>query len=923
MTIATWGDLLVKKEYKMTKPILQNRDYTLSVAGTMGRNSVVAMLGNDMVIGRLKNNTITFRITDFTEEDTIVLICPEGGSITHAQLERGNKATDWTPAPEDAQEYTENKVAEAKKYVDDLEIGGRNYFSLTHLNSISPSSWAVDNAYVYNFTLEPNKKYILSSNVPTDGDSSKNVLYFNGSGTSSNGAWSNNPRIMETDSNGKLFIAIPTGRTHTNGILNGTYWVQLEKGTKATDWTPAPEDVEASIGEVDDKATDAKDKTDAWSYDGTTEINGKSIKTGTFEANQITTGILKSQNDNSWLNLNDGEFNFASGGLVYSGGNLTLNGKLNVTNLEGAIPKNQLDSTTQSQITAGATANDSVADMMSDLKITPIEKTELLRSWERIKAEYAQLNSQATSLDVASAIRTRYTSAYNHLNTTAPRIQTDILASMTTNYNLTTATRDAFKSQMFSYFLQAETISKAITDKIQSNASSAQTTATDAQSRIGAVEGNINNAVTTIDNTGVTVKDGSFFLEDDVSSHKYSIVSLPNLIKDPTFSSVKNVDRYENPYYSSETVDEYSHYYYITGDPYTKTSEMDNGQYWLIFGTPLMYTDVQYLSGYTSPAVERIDKSRAQFEGGAVIVDSENQVWQNINEIKPNSTYTISAFIKTFDVTKTTRAAVEIFSNYFDIISGDVTGSGVRITFGSNSSRAGEYQRVSATFKTASMKSTYVGVRDYGDISVYLTSNNSNKIIFERIQLVEASYPTQFISDADYVKLVSGQEVSNLHANTLIGGNIHAMHGMNVSAGAQYEMNWQSGFGGIREVLTLARADISGDIVMGEVDTGGTGMAGHNIITKPNLHASGGLQFTMIAIPSGANLNHYTTAGFYYCTANVRSKTLINRAHDDAGALVVYRHAGTKQIWYHYNSNNTWTRKEYSGTWTSWTQIHS
>ena len=338
MTIATWGDLLVKKEYKMTKPILQNRDYTLSVAGTMGRNSVVAMLGNDMVIGRLKNNTITFRITDFTEEDTIVLICPEGGSITHAQLERGNKATDWTPAPEDAQEYTENKVAEAKKYVDDLEIGGRNYFSLTHLNSISPSSWAVDNAYVYNFTLEPNTKYILSSNVPTDGDSSKNVLYFNGSGTSSNGVWSNNPRIMETDSNGKLFIAIPTGRTHTNGILNGTYWVQLEKGNKVTDWTPAPEDVQA---EIDSRPTfNDFDKTDK------VTINGGNIKAGT----------ISSENNYSWIDLDKGHFSFGNKRLIWDGSKMTV--KAENIDLSGKVTFNDFNPGLQTTVDSKVTQSD-------------------------------------------------------------------------------------------------------------------------------------------------------------------------------------------------------------------------------------------------------------------------------------------------------------------------------------------------------------------------------------------------------------------------------------------------------------------------------------------------------------------------------------------------------------------------------------
>ncbi|WPC08601.1 glucosaminidase domain-containing protein [Globicatella sp. PHS-GS-PNBC-21-1553] len=145
------------------------------------------------------------------------------------------------------------------KWVDmvgSVEIGGRNYFSLNQLNNISPSSWVV-RAYVYNFTLEANTKYILSSNVPTNGNQEETVLYFNGSGTASNGVWLNNPKIMETDNEGKFYIAIPTSRTYTNEILNGNYWVKLEKGNKATDWSPAPEDVQSDIdSKADSEATE-------------------------------------------------------------------------------------------------------------------------------------------------------------------------------------------------------------------------------------------------------------------------------------------------------------------------------------------------------------------------------------------------------------------------------------------------------------------------------------------------------------------------------------------------------------------------------------------------------------------------------------------------------------------------------------------
>lgn len=57
----------------------------------------------------------------------------------------------------------------------------------------------------------------------------------------------------------------------------------------------------------DTMAVNAKNKTDIWSYSGTTEINGASIRTGTLTANKITAGILKAQNGVSEFDLNSGE----------------------------------------------------------------------------------------------------------------------------------------------------------------------------------------------------------------------------------------------------------------------------------------------------------------------------------------------------------------------------------------------------------------------------------------------------------------------------------------------------------------------------------------------------------------------------------------------------------------------------------------
>ncbi|UOE58060.1 discoidin domain-containing protein [Cytobacillus oceanisediminis] len=105
-----------------------------------------------------------------------------------------------------------------------------------------------------------------------------------------------------------------------------------------------------------------------------------------------------------------------------------------------------------------------VEDMMSDLKVTPLEKSQLSRDWESIKAEYGQLSGQAAALNVSS---TNYVNAYNALNSSTPRIEADILASMSTTYSFSSASaRDTFKTQLNTYFSEAEKIRKAISDTI-------------------------------------------------------------------------------------------------------------------------------------------------------------------------------------------------------------------------------------------------------------------------------------------------------------------------------------------------------------------------------------------------------------------------------------------------------------------------
>lgn len=76
-------------------------------------------------------------------------------------------------------------------------------------------------------------------------------------------------------------------------------------------------------------------------------------------------------------------------------------------------------------------------------------------------------------------------------------------------------------------------------------------------------------------------------------------------------------------------------------------------------------------------------------------------------------------------------------------------------------------------------------------------------------------------------------------------------------------------------------------------------------------------------IPRGANLNSYTTPGFYYNPNNSDVSTMTNVPEKVAFSLLVEKHAGTKQTFTVYTPGTgmkTYVRNYFSGSWGSWVQ---
>lgn len=78
-------------------------------------------------------------------------------------------------------------------------------------------------------------------------------------------------------------------------------------------------------------------------------------------------------------------------------------------------------------------------------------------------------------------------------------------------------------------------------------------------------------------------------------------------------------------------------------------------------------------------------------------------------------------------------------------------------------------------------------------------------------------------------------------------------------------------------------------------------------------------------IPANANLNSYTTPGFYYCPANATVATLSNKPTGNAFFMIVGKHAGTYQLLVEYMtaSFKVYMRNYYNSAWGAWVRAYT
>ena len=207
-------------------------------------------------------------------------------SIKHIKIEKGNKATDWTPAPEDVQtaidadkpltslavsaynaasgtdtpltnamsptqmfqnlqKQNDNRYtkAESQQLVDDLKIGGRNLVKASKATYIGTSQIQT---YYLSEPLIVGETYTATLNG-ISGVGATFRIWVNYASqaavqlTKDDGVDTVSAAFVYGGATDEYRITVYSENSVNPSTIN---WVKIEKGNKASDWSPAPEDLD-------------------------------------------------------------------------------------------------------------------------------------------------------------------------------------------------------------------------------------------------------------------------------------------------------------------------------------------------------------------------------------------------------------------------------------------------------------------------------------------------------------------------------------------------------------------------------------------------------------------------------------------------------------------------------------------------------
>lgn len=187
-----------------------------------------------------------------------------------------------------AEKAYDDAVAKAKELDGQIQVGGRNLL-LKSNEGISNSDYSVGRYYIADPSMMiAGEAYTIQIWGEAErADFSESLWVYNSGGNTEvaniqkrvNGVWSQTFKWRDDQGKSNSSLVIFRGANHPNykkGSKTSITRIKLEKGTIATDWSPAPEDVQTEIGDATKKAYDDAVKK-AKELDGQLQVGGRNL----------------------------------------------------------------------------------------------------------------------------------------------------------------------------------------------------------------------------------------------------------------------------------------------------------------------------------------------------------------------------------------------------------------------------------------------------------------------------------------------------------------------------------------------------------------------------------------------------------------------------------------------------------------------
>ena len=309
------GDIKTNADYspKITKADTRNRYVTVSFyaraeqrtaiylnlcSGSNGEIAAEGEINKEAIIStEWEHKSVTFKTKDEPQYDGLWVwfIWGDAGiplDMALFQVEFGNRASEWSPSADDVMDYTDQQVGK-------IPYSGRNLlqmWSMTEANLVPENGEWKENHSKLDYTcdfipVQPNEQLTLSLHRNID----RTADYFCGQ------FWAYNANKVgiqslianiKWDRNGQMQTVItPEGTAFVRlSLIRGkekNTW-KLERGTKVTDWTPAPEDTAALI---EQNASEIKQLPDSITFSVSKKITGGALNyvSGTQGIHETTT----------------------------------------------------------------------------------------------------------------------------------------------------------------------------------------------------------------------------------------------------------------------------------------------------------------------------------------------------------------------------------------------------------------------------------------------------------------------------------------------------------------------------------------------------------------------------------------------------------------------------------------------------------